>query len=187
MPLPQSPNRCLHHTREIKCLGYQRADGLWEIEAHLLDFKPYDFPNHEKNGVASGEPIHKMRLRVTMDLDFLIHAIDVAMDATPYRICRQVEINIKKLVGLQIRPGWLKQVRKRIPKTDGCTHLLDLLSPIAVTAYQSMHLTLEASAQSLPARNPPPILDQCHSLSRHTEVVKVKWPKFHTPQANANS
>lgn len=180
MPLPDSPSRKPHHTRQLECLGFERDDGLWEIEAHLLDTKPYRFPNHEKNGVEPGEPVHKMSLRLTLDLDFLIHKVDVAMDDTPFKICRQVENNMLKLEGIRIGPGWLREVRTRIPKTDGCTHVLDLLGPIATTAYQSMHLALEARANGQQTRNEPPILDQCHSLARHTEVVKIKWPEYYT-------
>ena len=73
MPLPDSENRVHHHTRDIQCLGYERQDGLWEIEAHLLDTKPYRVPNHEKDGVEQGEPVHKFSLRLTLDLDFWIH------------------------------------------------------------------------------------------------------------------
>ena len=185
MPLPDSPDRTPHHTREVRCLGFSRPDGLWEVEAHLLDTKPYWFPNHEKSGVDPGEPIHLMSLRLTLDLDFLIHAVDVAMDSTPYGICRQVETNIKKLAGIRIGPGWLKQVRQRMPRTDGCTHLYELLNPIATTAYQSMHLALEERAGQMPQRNPPPILDQCHTLSRTSEVVRVKWPEFHKADSSS--
>lgn len=180
MPLPDSPGRKLHHTRQLNVLGHERPDGLWEIEAHLLDTKPYWFPNHEKNGVDAGEAIHQFSLRVTLDLGFLIHAVEVSMDDTPFGICRQVEANMKRLEGLRIGPGWLKEARDRIPRSDSCTHLMDLLNPIATTAYQSMHATLEERRQNLPVPPAPPIIDQCHSLSSHTDVVKVKWPEFFT-------
>jgi len=187
MPLPDTPNRTLHHNREVKCFGFRRDDGLWEIEAHLLDTKPYWFPNHEKNGVDPGEPIHRMSLRLTIDLDFLIHQVDVAMDDTPYGICREVETNIKKIKGIIISGGWLREVRERMPRNAGCTHLYELLNPIATTAYQSMHLALEERADNLPQRGPPPILDQCLTLARTSEVVKVKWPAFHQQKDAGNN
>ena len=180
MPLPDSPDRNHLHTREVRCYGYQNAEGLWEIEAHLLDTKPFWFPNHEKDGIAPGEPVHQMSLRLTLDLDFTIHRVDVAMDDTPYRICRQVERNIKKLEGIQIGSGWLREVRMRVPRTEGCTHLIELLNPIATTAYQSMHLALEERAEKLSQRGKPPIVNQCHSLASNSEVVKVKWPEFYS-------
>ena len=180
MPLPDSPDRKHHHTRELTLAGYERPDGLWEIEAHLLDTKPYWFPNHEKNGVDAGQPIHRFSLRVTLDIDFIIQRIDVSMDDTPFGICRQVEANMQRLEGLRIRSGWLRDARERLPRTDSCTHLMDLLNPIATTAYQSMHTTLEARREKLAEPPPPPIINQCHSLASDTGVVRVKWPQHYT-------
>ncbi|MBX2870291.1 MAG: DUF2889 domain-containing protein [Acidiferrobacterales bacterium] len=184
MPLPESPNRSPLHTREVRCLGFQNERGLWEIEAHLLDTKPIWFPNHEKDGIEPGEPVHRMSLRLTLDLNFLIHQVDVAMDDTPYQLCRDVEQEFSKLEGIQIGAGWLREVRQRMPRTMSCTHLYELLTPIATTAYQSMHLALEERAEQLPARGKPPIVDQCYSLSSQSDVVKVKWPEFHQPKSN---
>ena len=39
MPLTNPAPRKLMHTRAIDCKGYERADGLWDIEAHLVDTK----------------------------------------------------------------------------------------------------------------------------------------------------
>ena len=39
MPLPNPVPRKLMHTRAIECNGYEREDGLWDIEAHLTDTK----------------------------------------------------------------------------------------------------------------------------------------------------
>src|SRR5437762_438810 len=50
MPLPvQDVERELTHTRRVRFEGYRRADGLWDIEAHLSDIKNHDY--HLKTGV----------------------------------------------------------------------------------------------------------------------------------------
>ena len=41
MPLSTSAPRQLMHNRAIECRGYQREDGLWDIEGHLVDTKTY--------------------------------------------------------------------------------------------------------------------------------------------------
>ena len=41
MPLTTPAGRRLMHTRSIECRGYEREDGLWDIEAHLVDTKTY--------------------------------------------------------------------------------------------------------------------------------------------------
>ena len=44
MPLPVTEvERELRHTRRVRYEGYKRADGLWDIEAHLTDVKNHDF------------------------------------------------------------------------------------------------------------------------------------------------
>jgi len=36
--------RRLMHTRTVECKGYLRDDDLWEVEARLVDTKPYTQP-----------------------------------------------------------------------------------------------------------------------------------------------
>ena len=48
MPLTPPADRKPMHTRRIRCEGFSRADGLWDIEAHLIDTKPYDMPNADR-------------------------------------------------------------------------------------------------------------------------------------------
>src|SRR5256885_5254249 len=54
------------HTRRVRFEGYKRADGLWDVEAHLSDIKNHDY--HLKTGVRrAGQPIHEMWLRLTIE------------------------------------------------------------------------------------------------------------------------
>ena len=39
MPLSPAPPRQPVHDRRVRCQGYRRADGLWDIEGHLTDTK----------------------------------------------------------------------------------------------------------------------------------------------------
>ena len=75
MPLSKAAPRRHIHTREIRCLGFEREDGLWDIEGTMTDTKTYTVDNQDRNGIAAGEPIHAMRIRVTIDADMLIHDI----------------------------------------------------------------------------------------------------------------
>jgi len=45
MPLPDGSPRKHAHTRAIEYRGYEREDGLWDIEAHMTDTKTYEFRN----------------------------------------------------------------------------------------------------------------------------------------------
>ena len=46
MPLSASAERKPIHARQIDCRGYQREDGLWDIEAHLTDVKSYEIESY---------------------------------------------------------------------------------------------------------------------------------------------
>ncbi|MCB1868104.1 MAG: DUF2889 domain-containing protein, partial [Gammaproteobacteria bacterium] len=79
MPLKPAAKRKHLHTRHITCEGFMRDDGLWDIEAKLVDTKPFRFENRLGGRTTEAdEPIHGMLLRVTLDLDLVIHEIDAA-------------------------------------------------------------------------------------------------------------
>ena len=103
MPLSKAPApRKLVHTREYRFQGYEREDGLFDIEGHIVDTKPYSFDNKFRGRVDAGEPIHEMWLRTTLDLDMTIQAIEAVTDNGPYRVCPEITPNFQKAVGLTI-------------------------------------------------------------------------------------
>lgn len=168
------------HTRSIHCQGFERDDGLWDIETTLTDTKTCNYFTHERENIQAEEPIHCMKLCVTLDLDMVIQDIRVEMPYTPFELCKSASGKMKNLIGLKIRSGWKREALKRIPKTDSCTHVMELLGPMSTTAYQTMHHAIENKENSKPARQRPVILNQCHSLASDSAVVKVMWPEFYT-------
>ena len=75
--------RQLIHTREIKTQVFRRDDGLWDIEASLIDTKAKDFPL--ASGVKSaGEPIHHMILTLTIDDQFNVLTANAKAQSVPY-------------------------------------------------------------------------------------------------------
>ncbi|WP_261840786.1 DUF2889 domain-containing protein [Aliamphritea ceti] len=179
MPLPPSAPRALQHTRTVICRGFKRQDGLWDIEGHLTDIKTTATPLQERNDglVPAGEPIHDLSLRLTIDLDMNIHDVASSMDLTPYRLCPEISQHYKKLIGLRIASGFTRQTRELFGGINGCTHLLELLGPIATTAFQSTHKEQVARLEQMPGAQPF-MLDNCHALNTRGEVVKKHWPKY---------
>jgi Protein of unknown function (DUF2889) len=55
------------HTRRVEYRGFQREDGLWDIEGELHDTKPHAFEIEGEGVWAPHEAIHHMSLRVTVD------------------------------------------------------------------------------------------------------------------------
>src|SRR5712672_465779 len=64
------------HARRVTYEGFERDDGLFDIEGHLTDVKDQDFPLLTGTRVA-GEAIHDMWVRVTVGTDYVIRAIEV--------------------------------------------------------------------------------------------------------------
>ncbi|MCH6565169.1 MAG: DUF2889 domain-containing protein [Proteobacteria bacterium] len=189
MPLPNSTPRKKMHHRHIDCEGYLRDDGLWDIEAHMRDTRTYDCgydEDHRGGIIRAGEPVHDMRLRLTIDLDFVIQEARAASDHTPFEICTRAAIEMKALVGLQIGRGWIKRVRERIGTDRSCTHLIELLGPIAATAYQTLHAALEERERKRKDSQRPMILDTCIALASDGAVVKRRWPEFYQAGSNKN-
>ena len=143
----------IHH-RQIACRGYRRADGLWDIEGHLTDVKSYPFSNAWRGEIAPGEAIHDMWLRLTLDDDLTVIEVEAATVAGPFAVCAAITPAFAKLAGLKIGPGWRGEVQRRLGGVHGCTHLVELLAPLATTAYQTIHVW-RAKHEPTPGNRPP--------------------------------
>ncbi len=184
MPLPPSTaERKLLHTRTITCQGYERVDGKWDIDGWITDIKTYDVANIDRNGVPAGVPMHGMGLRITIDLELNIHDAVAVQDFAPYRMCPTITPSFSKLIGLNLGKGFTKAVRELVGGTKGCVHLVDLLGPMATTAYQTLDEIRYADFQQREQRGEavkPFFLEACHSWATDTEVVKREFPTLYT-------
>jgi hypothetical protein len=189
MPLSAPAPREHLHIRQIECQGFQRADGLWDIEAHMTDRKTYSFPSDERGEVTAGTPIHDMWVRVTLDDGFHIVAIEAVTDSSPYSICPAITPNFQRLVGLRVGPGFNARVRERLGGTEGCTHLVELMGPLATTAFQTIYAAKHRAERERgkksesPAGKPqkrPALLGTCHAFAPDSPVTKRHWPDFYT-------
>jgi hypothetical protein len=126
MPLSNPVPRRHIHTRRIECNGYEREDGLWDIEAHLVDTKSQTHARRAGGRERQpGEPVHDMWLRVTIDLDMKIHDVEARTDEGPYSICGDIVPNFKGLIGITIGAGWRKRIAESVGGVKGCTHMVD--------------------------------------------------------------
>lgn len=183
MPLSPPASRTLLHTRTVTCHGYQRDDGLWDIEGHLVDEKTYDFENHHRGLVEAGVPVHEMWLRLSIDDDLEIREAEACTDYAPYAMCPDITPRFALLEGLRIGPGFHREVHKRVGGVKGCTHLVELLRPLATAAFQTLvakrrNREAQTHANAQPKR--PPFLDTCHAHASDSPEVKRRWPAFYT-------
>ena len=167
------------HTRDIQCKGYQREDGFWDIEAEIVDTKTYSFENVDRDGVAAGEPVHHMWVRLTLDDDMVVQQAEASTDASPYSICGNIVPALKALEGLAILPGWRRDVIKCLGGTKGCTHITDpLCGPVAVTAHQTIYAAKERRKSAISGQKPPQI-NTCHAYAQNSDIVRREWPDFY--------
>jgi hypothetical protein len=181
MPLSTPAPRTAIHIRRIECQGFQREDGLWDIEAHMTDVKTHAHSRRD-GGIAraAGEPVHDMWLRVTIDLDFVIHDCEAVTAQGPYRTCGAITPNFKALIGVKIGPGWRRKTLELLGGTRGCTHLVELLGPLATTAYQSTGRARAERDKLAPSGKKPYQIDSCHIYNSDGPAVLERWPQWYT-------
>jgi hypothetical protein len=177
MPLPiPEVERELTHTRRVRYEGYKRADGRWDIEAHLTDVKNHDF--HLRTGVRrAGQAVHDMWVRLTIDRGFNVLDAVACSDAVPYPGgCEAAAPQYRKLVGLNLTRGFRKRVQEVLGGTQGCTHITELLAGMPTAAIQ----TFAGEMPEEPEGGKRPFqLDQCIALETSGETVKKWYPRWY--------
>lgn len=187
MPLSQPAARKALHTRSIVCDGYEREDGLWDIEARMEDIKHYSFDNKFRGKVEPGVPLHEMYLRLTLNDDLEVQDVDAHIDHFPFEGCPNIAVDYRKLIGVSIGIGWRRAIKERLGGRSGCTHLTEMLPVLATVAIQTImplimnRRKLEADTKGEPAKKSRPLmLDSCHSWSSDGPNVKEFAPDYYT-------
>lgn len=175
------------HLRRIEMRGFRRSDGLYEVHGKVLDQKPYDFvPWTGQRFVAAGDPIHDLGVRLVFDADMQVHAVSTFTETAPYAICSEGGRALQTLVGLRMTRGWNKEVRARLSGARSCTHLMELLTPMATVAFQSLSFMSKERGDRRDANGRPLKIDSCYAYGAEREVVMKFWPEFHQPPAEAS-
>jgi len=180
MPLsPPKPRKPVHN-RKIDITGYERDDGLWDIEGFLVDSKAEIFTSHAHDPIPAGAPVHGMGIRLTIDFDFLVHEAEAITDHAPFPGCFQAAPDMAHLKGLRIGKGFNEEARRLFAGTKGCTHLVEMLVPMASTAFQTLWPIRQEKGQNDQDGKRPKLIDSCHALASDGAVTKRVWPAYYT-------
>lgn len=180
MPLPDATEREAIHLREIRCRGFRRVDGLWDIEGRMTDAKDYAFDSRYRGRLEPGAPVHDMHMRLTLDDDLVVKDLQVSSDSHPFPNCAAIEPAYRSLVGTRLEPGWTRLVKDRLGGVAGCTHLTRLAQELAVVAMQTiMPLRSRDEAVTEGAQRKPPHLDGCHALATDGPLVRELAPRWY--------
>ena len=177
MPLPPpTAERARLHLRSVKLEGYKRADGLWDIEARIVDTKDQDYPL--SSGLRRpGEAVHDMSVRVTIDAKMNILEAAACTDAAPYMgYCDTVPPDYSGIVGLNLFHGFRKAVKDLYGGTRGCAHVSELLMQLPTAALQTFASEVLDNDDS---QHKPYQLERCHALVAHSEAVRRFYPRWY--------
>lgn len=181
IPMPATPSnpptRRPVHIRRFECTGFERSDGLFDIESRMTDTKTTDSDLLFKV-VPAGSPIHAMRIVVTIDAKLVIHHIEAHTDVSPSRYCTEINAAYASLKGVTIGAGFMKEVKSRLSGPNGCTHLTEMLGPIATTAIQTLMGLSNRPKETRQAADESghvaalPMTDTCYAWRAGGEVVR---------------
>ena len=180
MPLPGSQSRIELHHRRIDMHGYRRDDGLYEIEGRVLDTKTSDVDITSVRAWRAGDTIHDMWVRLVVDEDLVVHDVLAVSDTTPYAVCKEATSAMQAIVGERIAAGWTMMVKSRLGGARGCTHLMELLIPLATAAYQTLAEVRLSRPDTLDSLGRPLKIDSCYAFAASREVVRRRWPALYT-------
>lgn len=194
MPLSPPAARTKLHTRRIVIEGYEREDGLFEVEAHLVDTKSFGFDNDSGAHLAAGQPLHDMRVRLTYDARMTILAAEACTDTGPYAGCQGGPAAWQAIVGMRIKAGFLREASARMAGPKSCTHQREMLQEIATTALQTMWPAKARRDRAAAAADPAAMerlrekergedrvmIDTCVAYAADGEEVRRRWPDRYT-------
>ncbi len=170
------------HTRHVICDAFLREDGLIDVEGEMRDIAP-DGTDLYFRQVAPGGPIHHMRIVMTVGTDLVIHSVRAQTHEAPSHHCREIEKAYDSLAGLEIGLGFMLGLKARVGGVKGCTHLTEMLGPMATTAIQA-RLGMERHDQTwrkwrFESDEPMPrprLVDSCHTYREDGEAIQILWP-----------
>lgn len=167
----------LHH-RQIDLRFYRRADGLYEVVGHLVDTKSHAIRRQlAQSDTPAGTRLHDIAVHLVVDAQMLVHDAFATLHATPYAICPGASSALGALKGLSMRKGWNRETRRLLGGATSCTHIVELLGPMATTVYQG----LAPLRQSDDGQAVQPAVDSCYGYAANRDVVARLWPHLHRP------
>jgi hypothetical protein len=169
----------LHH-RQIDLRFFERPDGLFEVEGRLLDRKTHPFRRvlHDRDTPA-GTPLHDILVRLVIDESLQVQDASAIFSASPFGICHGAANTLAPLIGLRIGAGWNKRVRELLGGAASCTHIMEILGPMATTVFQGLAPRRLGSMTQTGSDALKSKIDSCYAYGKDREVVARLWPKQH--------
>lgn len=168
------------HSRNISIDCFEIGDNLILLEGTLRDDRLlrsyyYSLGEYREPGV-----IHHMRINMRVSLpQLVITSAEAEMPATPREECIEIKDCIKKLIGLHVKHGFTRKVRKIMGGTLGCIHLTNLVLAMGSATIQGFasycSRTREEGNTKISQFDVSPLINSCHLWRKDGPlVVKVR-------------
>ncbi|MBK1616620.1 hypothetical protein CKO44_24570 [Rubrivivax gelatinosus] len=176
---PAAARRQLKHRRQFDVQVFVRDDGLWEVDATLVDTKTRDAQLAGERR-AAGMPIHDMLIRLVVDTSLNVVDAGARTRWMPYAgHCDDHGQAYRSLIGLNLARGFRKGLQERVGGVLGCTHITELAQVLPTAVIQAF------AGEVIDTRGDggvkPFQLDRCHALRSDGEVVRLHYPRWHRP------
>jgi hypothetical protein len=171
----------LRHTRAIQVEAFARDDGLWDLDARITDVKTRDIAL--ASGLREGgNPVHDLRLRVTINRELVIVDAEASSDAVPYPgYCDTIAPAYKSLIGLSLTNHFRLRLKDKLAGVLGCTHLTELsliLPTAAIQAYANDVIKTRDGNGVDESTERPFQLDRCYALRVDGPAVAKYYPRW---------
>lgn len=182
MTLPQAATqRQLKHRRQIDVQVYARGNGLWEVDALLVDVRSRA-AHQARDERPPGAPIHEMLLRLVVDERLDIVEAGSETRWMPYTgHCNAHGDIYQRLVGLNLLQQFRRQLRERVGGVLGCTHLTELAQVLPTAVVQAMAGEVIDTRGAADGASQPFQIDRCHALRSDGPVVREHHPRWYRP------
>jgi len=134
----------------------------------------------------SGEPVHDLWLRITVNQQLTIVDAEASSDAVPYPgHCDTIGPAYKSLIGLSLMKGFRNEVKQRLSGVLGCTHLTELAQILPTAAIQAFANDVWPVHERSEHHEKPFQLDKCHALKTDGEAVAEFYPRWSSHKEDA--
>ncbi len=154
-------------TRKIEFETFETAQGGLSVHGRLHDNRFNPFIGYTGERYPAGY-LHDLRVVIEISLpDMTITGISVSFNRAPMENCPEIAEAYQGLVGIQVGPGYTREVLSRLGGSKGCahlTHLIIAMGPAIVQgafAYYSRIRSDESIGEPLGRMNDF-IHDSCH-------------------------
>ena len=180
MPLSSSMSRCaLKHMRAIQIEAFARDDGLRDIDVHITQTRNAKLAL----GVhASGQPVHDVWLRHTIDIYPNIVDVEAISGAVPNPgYCNNtIDPIYKKQIGFNLLKSFRHNVKEHLAALQDRTHLTELSQVPPTPAIQAFACKVldTRDGDHGDTQEKPFQLDHCHALRNDGVAVAQYYPRW---------